>query len=262
MQKITLLCMALAMSIIACSKGDKNTPEVPTPEDTTTVVDVKTGVYTLVNLAADTNATSGAAAKTFYYSLETQRTIPASQVQTSNWDIAFSGTYNSTILINNGKAKFSPGYGGPGIGGIYLVKDAAIDAEYYGGAQKAMKAIPPRRLFDSAFARIKTMPVNDDQLLTNDGVGLDYFGPSTDGWAFYDFYGLQFPSSPADSVAHVCYSMPRALIIKTAKGHYVKMVIYSIYRGAPELPTRSYKPGFVTFKYAIQKDGTRNLDLK
>lgn len=261
MQKTNLLCVAMAMFAIACSKSDTNTPDVNPPVDTATV-DVKTGVYTLADLAADTNATSGAAARAFYYSLEDQKTIPASQVQTANWDIAFTGTYNSTILINNGKAKYSPGYGGPGLGGIYLVKDAAIDAEYYVGPQKALKAVPARRLFDSAFAHVKTVPVTDDQLLTNDGIGLDYFGPSTDGWAFYDFYGLQFPDANPDSVAHICYSMPRTLIIKTAKGHYAKMVIYSIYKDAPELPTRAHKPGFVTFKYAIQKDGSKQLDLK
>jgi hypothetical protein len=259
MQKMNLLCMALAMLAIACSKSDKDDTDVPPPVDP--AVEVSTGVYTLVNLAADTAATSGAAAKAFYYSLETQQTIPAAQVQTTNWDIAFTGTYNSTILINNGKARYSPGYGGPGVGGIYLVKDAAIDAEYYEGPTKPFKSIPARRLFDSAFAHLKTVPVADDQLLTNDGIGLDYFGPSTDGWAYYDFYGQQFPQADIDSVGHVCYSMPRTLIIKTAKGNYVKMVVYSIYKGAPELPSRSYKPGFITFKYAIQKDGSKNLDL-
>jgi hypothetical protein len=259
MKKISILCVAMAMLAIACSK-DTDTPDT-TPVDTPGV-EIKTGVYTLSSVAADTAANSSNAAKAFYYSLEDQKVISAAQAQTANWDLAFTGTYNSSIYANNGKAQYSPGFGGPGKGGIYLVVNSEIDALYYNGAGNPLKMIPPRSLMDSSFSLVKTVPVSDEELKTNESVGLDHFSGSSDGWAFYDFYGQQFPDKPYDSTTHVCYNLPRTLIVKTAKGNYAKVIIYSIYKDAPAIPTRSYKPGFITFKYAIQKDGTKNLDIK
>ena len=258
MKKICFLFVAQAMLVAACSTSkDTTTPVVPVPEDTTTI---HTGVYELANVAADTNANSSNAAKAFYYSLEDQKVIPASQVQTTNWDLAFTGTYNSSIYANNGKAQYSSGFGGPGKGGIYLEMNNGIDAMYYNGEGQVLKMIPPRSLFDSAFSLVKT--VNEDLFKTNESVGLDHFSGSGDGWAYYDFYGSQFPEQPYDSVTHVCYNMPRTIVVRTAKGNYAKVIIYSIYQYAPIIPTRSYKPGYITFKYAIQKDGTKNLDIK
>ncbi|GAA3920055.1 hypothetical protein GO495_00215 [Chitinophaga oryziterrae] len=257
MKKISILCVALAILAIACSKGSDTEPEKVTPVDTTTI---NTGVFMLYNIAADTAANSSNAAKAFYYSLEDQKVIPASQAQTSNWDLAFTGTYNSSIYANNGKAQYSPGYGGPGKGGIYMEMNSGIDGTYYNGEGKPFTMIPSRNLFDSAFSLVKT--VNEGLFKTNESIGLDHFSGSGDGWAFYDFYGQQFPDQPYDSVTHVCYNMPRTLVVRTAKGNYAKVIIYSIYKDAPVIPTRSYKPGFITFKYAIQKDGTKNLDIK
>jgi hypothetical protein len=260
MRSTYLFCIGLLMLTAACSKDndDKTTP-VP-PDDSIAVI--KTGVYTMANVAADTAANSATAAKPFYYSLEDQRVVPASQVQTNNWDIVFTGTYNSSIYANNGKAQYSPGFGGPGVGGIHMVIDGDIDASYYGGTGKALKNIPPRTLFDEAFNKVKTVPIPDADFKTNESIGLDYFSGSGSGWAYYDFYGSMFPEQPYDSVTHVCYNMPRTLIVRTAKGNYAKVIIYSLYKGAPELPTRSYKAGFITFKYAIQKDGSKNLDIQ
>lgn len=258
MLRTYLLSMGLLIFAVACS-DDNDTP-APVPEDSTVVI--KTGVYSLSDVAADTNANSSTAAKAFYYSLEDQRVVPAAQVQTSNWDIVFTGTYNSSIYANNGTAQYSPGYGGPGKGGIYMVIDAQIDASYYGGAGNVLKQVPARSLLDTAFARVKTVPVNDNEFKTNESIGLDYFSGSGAGWAYYDFYGSMFPDQPYDSVTHVCYNLPRTLVVRTAKGNYAKLIIYSLYKGAPEIPTRSYRPGFITFKYAIQKDGSRNLDIQ
>lgn len=260
MLRTYLVSMGLLLFAASCSDNNDDAKPAPEPEDSTVVIE--TGVYTLANVAADTAATSSAAAKPFYYSLEDQRVVPASQVQTSNWDIVFTGTYNSSIYANNGTAQYSPGYGGPGKGGIYMVIDQQIDAGYYGGAGQVLKSIPARSLFDTAFARVKTVPVNDNEFKTNESIGLDYFSGSSSGWAYYDFYGTMFPDQPYDSVTHVCYNMPRTLVVRTAKGNYAKLIIYSIYKGAPEKPTRSYRPGFITFKYAIQKDGSKNLNIQ
>lgn len=258
--RLRSLLVLASILLYACS-GDKGTDDNEPGTGPTDTSRVTTGVYVLANVAADTIATSGSAAKPLYYSLEDNKVIPENQQQTANWDIVFNGTYNSNIACNNGKALYSPGYGGPGKGGVYLVKDAAIDAQYYDAPNKPIKNVPAKSLFDQAFNNVKLAPA-DDQFQTNKVIGLDYFSGSEDGWAYYDFYGLMFPDKPADSVAHVSYTLPRTVVVRTAKGNYAKVIVYSVYKGAPEHPTRSYKPGYISFKYAIQKDGTKILDIK
>jgi hypothetical protein len=90
--------------------------------------------------------------------------------------------------------------------------------------------------------------------------GLDHFQNNFDGWGYYDFYGSLFPDDPKK--AHVVYAMPRVIVVKTTKGHYAKVIIENIYKDNPAAPSRDNKPGYVTFRYAIQMDGSKNLDIK
>lgn len=249
--------VCLLINSIACKK-DKDDSTEPEPGNTTIV----TGVYKLNNLVSDSAATFASGAQPFYYSLEEGKIIPAAQAQTNNWDICFNSTYNSSVCANNGSIASSPGYGGPGKGDIYMVVNNTVDANYYNGPSLGINKVPARSLFDQAFTAVTSGGVADGNWEKDAIVGLDYFQNSTPGWAWYDFYGSLFPSRPSDSVAHVAYSLPRTLIVKTAKGNYAKIQIYSIYKDAPETPTRSNKPGFITMKYAIQKDGSTNLDIK
>ncbi|WEK38251.1 MAG: HmuY family protein [Candidatus Pseudobacter hemicellulosilyticus] len=246
----------LLLFVTACSKdsGDND----PEPEEPPKVV--VTGVYSLTDVAADTVANSGSQAKPMYFSLEDNRVVSENLKQTDKWDIAFTGTYNSNIAINNGSIVASPGYGGPGKGAIYMEKFSDIDDQYYDSPNKPIKSIPGKALFNEAFTRVKAGPAAAD-FKKIALIGLDYFSGSEDGWAYYDFYGQLFPGSDASLVAHVSYTLPRPIIVKTAKGNYAKIVVYSVYKGAPAVPSRNYKPGYVTFKYAIQKDGTANLDI-
>lgn len=256
-KRILLCCLVLTstLSLISCKKETEEAPD-PSAEKP-----VETGVYFLSNLVADSAATYATGAKPFYFSLEEGKIIPSAQAQTANWDICFNGTYNSNVCANNGSISTSPGYGGPGKGGIYMVVHHDLDAIYYKAPGQPIKTVPARSLFDQAFTKVTTASIAEGKWETDAIVGLDYFQSSTPGWAWYDFYGELFPSRPADSVAHVAYALPRSLIIKTAKGNYAKIQIYSFYKDAPETPTRSNKPGFITMKYAIQKDGSQNLAI-
>ncbi|RPD39485.1 HmuY family protein [Chitinophaga barathri] len=247
---------ALALLLAACSK-DKD--DQPKPEETGLV---KTGVYAVANLVADTSATSAGNGDTLYFSLEQNKTIPKSRAQTADWDIAFVSIYNSTIVANNGTASNSPGFGGPGKGGLYLALNSGVESEYYDASQLKPKFIPGRALTDRAFREMKQVPVADNNIAGNAAIGLDHFLGGQDGWGFYDFYGTMFPDRPADEKAHVVYTLPRTVIVRTAKGRYAKLVIYSFYKDAPADPDRSHKTGYISFKYAIQMDGSKQLDIQ
>lgn len=249
--------LLLAGSLAACSKNDDK-QEVIDPGGNT--VTVKTGVYSVVNLVADTNATSAGNAVELYYSLEENKVIPASLKQTSKWDIVFYGIYNSSVYPNNGAATGSPGFGGPGTARLYVVADRKFDAQYYDTTNFKPKTLPiPRQLWNTAFDAVKTVPVTDGQMGVRDA-GLDHFQNNFDGWGYYDFYGSLFPDDP--KMAHVVYAMPRVIVVKTTKGHYAKVIIENIYKDNPAAPSRDNKPGYVTFRYAIQMDGSKNLDIK
>lgn len=249
--------LLLAGSLVACSKNDGN-KEIVDPGGNT--VTVPTGVYKVVNLVADTNATSAGNATDLYYSLEENKVVPASLKQSDKWDIAFSGIYNSSVYPNNGTANGSPGFGGPGTARIYVVVDRKFDAQYYDTINFKPKTLPiARNLWNTSFDAVKTVSVTDGQMVVRDA-GLDHFQSNFDGWGYYDFYGALFPDNPKKT--HVVYSMPRVILVKTNKGHYAKVIIENIYKDNPENPNRDNKPGYVTFRYAIQMDGSKNLDIK
>ncbi|MFT4204685.1 MAG: hypothetical protein QM610_12340 [Chitinophagaceae bacterium] len=260
-----VLFLAVGVNISACSSSkDVTSPtDDSSDDDTTTTTEVSTGVYSFSDLVADSTATYTTSTAPLYFSLETGTVVDAKYAQSNKWDICFNSIYNSNICANNGSLSASPGYGSTGIGQIYLDINSNIDAYYYQGAGLALKSVPTRDLFDSAFAATTSATTASSNWEKTGVVGLDYFGGSTSGWAWYDFYGALFPDSASSLVAHVCYALPRTVIVKTAKkGYYAKVVIYSLYKGAPEVPTRNNKSVFFTLKYAIQKDGTTNLDIK
>ncbi|MGC4232641.1 MAG: HmuY family protein [Niabella sp.] len=260
LKKARCLWLPTVMLLLLAACGKDKSITDPKDDEPDPVTGVKTGVYEQVNLAADINATSAQDAKTLYFSLEENKVIDESQKFTTKWDIAFGGIYNSSILINNGKSSISPGYGGAGIGAVYLVVDRKFDAQYYDTTNFYVKTLPiPVHLFDASFNAVKTAP-DDSKMKTHALISLDHFQSTDDGWAYYDFYGMLFPGNPKKS--HVVYTMPRTFVVKTAKGKYAKICIQSIYKDKPENPDRDSKPGYLTFKYAIQKDGSKNLDIQ
>lgn len=248
--------VAAAFLLAACSKENDNPPE---PVDNGLV---KTGVYTVNNIVADTGSTSSGNADTLFFSLEQNKAIAKSRAQTADWDIAFVGIYNSSIVANNGNAANSPGFGGPGKGGLYLALNSGIEAQYYNASTLKPNFIPGKSMLEQAFSEMKEVPVSDNNIVGNAFIGLDHFFGTSDGWGFYDFTGAMFPDRPADEKAHVVYALPRTIIVRTAKGRYAKLIIYSFYKDVPADPDRSHQTGYLTFKFAIQMDGSKQLDIQ
>jgi len=254
--KTKLLSLLAIVLLAACSKDDA--PPKPEGPGGSGGNPVKTGTYRVVNLVADTNATSAGDAVSLYYSLEENRVIPASQRQTGNWDIVFYGIYNSSVYPNNGNAVGSPGFGGPGKAEIAVIVDRKFDVAYYDTTHFKPTKLPiPAALWTEAYNKVTAVPAGL-RFVTRD-IGLDHFLGGFDGWGYYDFYGSLFPGNPQK--AHVVYTMPRVLIVKTHKGRYAKLIMESIYKDSPVNPDRTHKPGYITFRYSIQMDGSTNLNI-
>ncbi|SEL98402.1 hypothetical protein SAMN05216436_10167 [bacterium A37T11] len=253
----------------ACSKSeDGPAPEVllpPLPPVTVT----SSGTYIVNNLPGDTTQTmegkdisDDGLFKTIYYSLEDGRTVPAEYAGTDKWDIAFAGIYNSSIWANHGEVIFEngtkgPGYGSPARGGLYLVIDPLIEGQYYNEDTKKPVLPIPIHLFEESFEHVKEVPVENSEFLSYGYLALDHFLGSGSGYAYYDFYGSSYPGNPKK--AHVVYNLPRTILIKTAKGNYAKLILYSFYKSKPVDPDRDNIAPYLSFKYSILKEGSKDF---
>lgn len=224
MKKIHL-CLSLAVALLAsCSKDN----ESPAPEDK-----LSTTIY---DMPGDTLASMGDIpgkerrpfhTLIFRFSDKSSQLIKnaadsATYLKKDDWDLAFSKEYNSLVVINSGTAVGTPGFGGPGLGRMVIVEKA------YDQVNEAPS--------DEAFAESGV-----------DGVGWD--AGNGIGWYFYSLQN------------HICVPVKnRTFVIKTAKGKYAKLALLNIYKSNPAVVTDLFWPApYITFKYFVQEDGSRNL---
>lgn len=224
--KTTGLLLAAIIAFSACTKED--TP--PTKEDGLSVV-----VY---DLACDTMAsmgdTEGKEKRPFYtvlFSMSTKQhrfiktaEDTAAYFQKTDWDIAFSKEYNSYVTVN-GQFPGTPGMGGPGKGTMISVEQP------YDQVTEA----PADAVFEAE---------------GRGGTGWD----SGNGYGWF-FYSLQ---------NHICVPIKnRTFILRTATGKYAKLELLNIYKGNPPVVTDLFWPApYLTFRYFVQEDGSRNLKTK
>lgn len=163
----------------------------------------------------------------------------ARYLQTGDWDIAFTGDMNSTIWLNNGKARFSPFTGSPITKTSLWVHDYGYDF---------MNEAPEDAFFDARPA---------DQLQ----IGyVSQYGPGVNSW--YEL-GSTFIAKPFPYKAY--YLRLERIDPQTGQSsyRYGKLQLISMYKGAPEVLTdRNWPSPYLTFRYFIQEDGSRNLRTK
>lgn len=166
----------------------------------------------------------------WYFSFKTQQKITdtLANAKTSNWDIGFTGIYNSMIVINNGSDEKRPGYGGPGKGLI-----VAVEKSY-----DLVTEAPT----------LAEMEANNLSFVGWDG----YPQPYNRGWYFYDMS------------THISVPVKgRTFVLLTADGKFAKLELLNIYKGNPSVVTDLHWPApYFTFRYYVQQDGTRNLDTR
>ncbi|WP_400261034.1 HmuY family protein [Sphingobacterium sp. SG20118] len=143
-----------------------------------------------------------------------------------DWDIAFSGQYNSTLYVNDGTVNSTPAFGNGSKHKIVLVKQA--------------------------YDQVDTAPSdNDFEQKSINGVSA-ILDDDSQGWYNYDM------------VSHLAKTaLGRTYVIRLSNGKYAKLQMISMYKGAPAAVTDLNWPApYFTFKYFVQEDGSKNLKTK
>ncbi|MBE8719969.1 HmuY family protein [Sphingobacterium pedocola] len=168
---------------------------------------------------------------TFLYNLELKKQIwirtkadSLKWFKTGEWDLAFTGNYNGDIQINNKKYTGTPGYDG-------IVDNTSII------------------LIHQSYESLSTAPSDsefDNSTIHTIGWATDGGSP---GWYSYDM------------TTHIMKTYPnRTYLLRLADGKFAKLQIISIYKGNPPAVSDLYWPApYLTFRYFVQQDGSKNL---
>ena len=222
------LAIVLSLFLFSCTKKEE-TPEL---EDNKSTV--------IRDLAGDTGASVGEGAdgktqrdfRTFLFNFKDKKQIwlnnaedSAKYLKTKDWDLAFTYIYNSIVYVNNGQDNENPGFEGPGLGSITYVEKPYNE----------VIAVPEDANFN-----------NHQSFVGWDGWPQGY----NFGWYFYQM------------TTHIARPIKnRTFILKTAEGKYAKLELINVYQGNPPVVTDLHWPApYLTFRYYVQEDGSKNLN--
>lgn len=236
---LSILIPATLM-VASCSKNETAQPDQPNKPDTQTPTyagSVPLNTVIRVNnlhITEDDPKYAGVTPN-FYFSLENNKIIDEAQQRSTDWDVAFSGIFNSFLEGNNGANKANKGYSGGGNGGITILP------------------LP--------FDQVTTVPKDEDFKTGSQAVGSDdagAFGSGT-GWYLYD-YGGTIRGGGIPEKKHVAYALPetRTIIVRTAKGNYAKIRILSCYKDVltADKMFKDTPKMFITFDYIMVAKGS------
>lgn len=227
----------LIVVAIACSKSDD--PQWEPDPDPVTPETMFNKLITVKNFGEALPEGSQPTTKQapIFYSLEHNQPVNPDYTLTTRWDMSFSDIYRSFINCNNTKAGF--GKGGPGKGGILIVKKRFED----------VVDIPS----DGEFRQGEKPYGTDDSGDWGEGLG----------WYLYD-YKAKHRGGGLNEKEHVCYPIEdHTLVVRTAKGNYAKVKILSIYKDLldPKDWTRYSPAPYYTFQYVLAKAGSTKFEI-
>lgn len=168
---------------------------------------------------------------TFLFRFKDQRQIwirnaadSAQWLKTDQWDIAFTGPYNSEIYLNNAQQEKNPGFQGP-------VNNSAIvmvNRPYH-----QVDVAPSDNVFDQSAVSV---------------IGWAS-GESSQGWFKYSMDN------------HIMQALPnRTYVLRLPNGKYAKLQVINAYKGNPPAITNLNWPApYYTFRYFVQEDGSTEL---
>jgi hypothetical protein len=147
----------------------------------------------------------------------------AQWLRTKEWDIAFTGPYNSEVYVNNKNYEYNPGYEGEANGKVIMI--------------------------DRPYQQITEAP--DDNTFETSAINKIGWASSenSNGWFFYSLN------------THIMQSLPnRTYVLKLPDGKYAKLQLINAYKGNPPTVTDLNWPApYFTFRYYVQQDGSKNL---
>ncbi|WP_164108212.1 MULTISPECIES: HmuY family protein [Sphingobacterium] len=249
-----LLLLLFASIGSSCSKNNNPDQEVDIPTDEK----MFNRLITVSNFGESLpeGAKPDSEQEPIFFSLEQNQAISQTLKRTNRWDLSFSSVYRSYVGGNNGSNKDNFGFGGPGLGAVFLVK--------------------------KKFEDVIDIPTNENFSTLSVAFGPDENGDIGDkiGWYLYDFSGLLVRDGTFDN-EHIAYALdkelsitttngtkktiePRTIIVRTAKGNYAKIRIRSLYKNEldrDKWKRKTEKPLF-TFDYVLAKAGSTKFEIK
>lgn len=225
-----LALLFTSIFFIGCSSNEEDT--------TASLADGKSIIIT--DLAGDTGASMGGNTSgkeqrgfhTFLFRFSDQKQIwlhtktdSLKYMKTTDWDLAFTGPYNSEVFVNNAKYQYNPGFEGPAANtAVIVIKDT----------YKNVNQAPSDTDFDKSE-------------VTKIGWASS---ESSAGWFYYSLS------------SHIMQSIPdRTYAIRLPNKKYAKLQLINAYKGNPPAVTDLNWPApYFTFKYYVQNDGSKNLN--
>lgn len=218
----------LAALAVSCGKDD---PVRPSLEDGKSTVIYDLPGDTEASMSDGVNGKDERDFHTFLFRFRDKKQIwirtkadSAQWLKTVDWDIAFTGPYNSEIYVNNADYLHNPGYGGEASGTAVV-------------------------LLHQSYESVVEAP--DD--VTFDQSELNKIGwASSEGSSGWFNYSLN---------THIMQALPnRTYAIRLPDGNYAKLQLINAYKGNPPAVTDMYWPApYYTFRYFVQPDGGKNL---
>ncbi len=201
-----LLVLLVSLAIASCSNNDESNTTADLEDSKSTVIR---------DLAGDTNGSMGEGVDgktktgfdTFLFRFSDKKQIwirnAADSIQylkTKDWDIAFTGPYNSEVYVNKGTYEFNPGYGG--------------------SANTAVIRI------DKPYAEVNEAP-SDEEFANSEINKIGWaVNENADGWFFYSLD------------THIMIAIKnRTYVIKLPDGKYAKLELINAYQGNPPTVT-------------------------
>lgn len=145
-------------------------------------------------------------------------------LKTKEWDIAFTGPYNSEIFLNSATHQYNPGYDGE------ATESAVV-------------------LLRQSYESVSQAP-SDIEFDASDITKIGWAASeSSSGWFRYVFN------------THIMQEIPnRTYVLRLPDGKYAKLQIINAYKGNPPAVTNLNWPApYYTFRYFVQQDGSKNL---
>lgn len=169
-----------------------------------------------------------------FFSLEKFSSVAIGYRSTDRWDVAFSGSYRSTLCANNG-SKSGFGYGTSAVGGMVVlekrfddVTEIPDDSQFqYPGAS----GLDDQGAFGAPLGHI-FYTFAGNPLRPGVNKNLDNPDPAIQAEASkYTHLLYCLSQTMADTFKNVRVLRPRTIIFKTAKGNFAKLETQSLYDG-------------------------------